>query len=385
MFQILPFKSSPAGGGFARRAALAALAALTLALPATVTTSAASAAPASAAAPVPLAAAEPVQWAALGDSYTAGVFVGDPRPALGSPDRDGCDRTTGSYPNLVAAGLAAEPPAGRPVELTDVSCGAAVIGDIATVRQTPISPVEPPEGGWPSVAPQVDRAELNADTDVVTIGVGGNSLPFGKIFVSCLVAGFGQPDDATPCKDAYETGESILDPESISDKYDRVVREYAAMLRDVHQKAPDAKIVTVGYPTIVPADATTCDRQDTTELAADIKGLGRISATHGDIAWLNEVSTRFNDIIRAVTELSGDTYVDIAASSVGHDLCRPRGTKWVEGVCGEAGSYWPDEVSVGIFTLTCSDGNRATVVHPNAAGYRNTAVQVEAAVREALT
>lgn len=380
MFQIVPRTSTPTGGGLVRRAALVALAALTLAVPATATASTSAAA-----APVPLAAAEPVQWAALGDSYTAGVFVGDPSPALGSPDRDGCDRTTGSYPNLVAAGLAAGPPSGRTVELTDISCGAATIKDIAEARQTPISPVQPPEGGWPSVAPQVDRAELNADTDVVTIGIGGNSLPFGTIFMSCLAAGIGQPDDATPCRDAYEAGGPILDPESIYDKYDRVTREYAAMLRDVEEKAPNAKIVTVGYPTIVPEDATTCDREDTTELAADIKGFGKISATHGDIAWLNEVTTHFNAIIEAITELSDGTFVDTAASSVGHDLCQPRGTKWVEGVCGEAGSYWPTEVTLGLFTLTCSDGNRATVVHPGTAGHRNTATQVEAAIRGVLT
>ncbi|MET8979323.1 SGNH/GDSL hydrolase family protein [Streptomyces sp. NPDC004539] len=366
-----PQDQSPARSrGLVHRVALGALATLTLAaaLPGT-----ASAAP------------EPVRWAALGDSYTAGVFVGDPVPALGSAERDGCDRTTGAYPNLVAAGLAAHPPAGRTVRLTDVSCGGATIGDIATTRQVPISPVEAPEDGWPAVAPQVERAALNAETGVVTIGAGGNSVPFATMLTSCLVAGFGQPDDATPCRDAYESGGSVFDPESIHDKYDRIVREYAAVLRDVHQKAPNAKVITVGYPTIVPSDPTACDRRDTTELAAQIKNLGLLSATHGDIAWLHEVTTHLNSIIRAVTELSGGTYVDTATSSVGHDLCQPRGTKWVEGVCGDAGSYWPDEITLGVFTLTCSDGKRATLVHPNAAGHANTAAMVEKAVRGALT
>src|SRR6185312_11221912 len=100
------------------------------------------------------AAPTTAQWAALGDSYTAGVFVGDPDPALGSPDRDGCDRTTGGYPNLVARNLAANPPAGRTVQLMNVSCGNATIRDIAQNRQVPISPVQPPEDGWPSVATQ---------------------------------------------------------------------------------------------------------------------------------------------------------------------------------------------------------------------------------------
>ncbi|MFE5710662.1 SGNH/GDSL hydrolase family protein [Streptomyces sp. NPDC056501] len=322
---------------------------------------------------------------ALGDSYTAGVFVGEPSPPLGGLDRDGCDRTTGSYPNLVERRLIATPPSGRAVTLTDVSCGGATILEIGSARQAPISPVQPPADGWPSVASQVDRAGLSASTDVVTIGVGGNSLPFGKILTSCLLAGIGQPDEATPCRDAYEAGGPFLDPESIYDKYDRVTREYAAMLRAVHEKAPNAKVITVGYPTIVPEDPTTCDRQDTTELATDIKGVGRISATHGDIAWLGEVNTHLNAITEAITELNDDTYVDTATSSVGHDACQPRATKWVEGVCGAAGPYWPNELAVGPLTLTCSGDNQATLVHPNAAGHANTATQVEAAVRTALT
>ncbi|MER6917245.1 SGNH/GDSL hydrolase family protein [Streptomyces sp. NPDC000594] len=359
---------------FARRVALGALTALALA--AAVPSGAASAAP------------EPVQWAALGDSYTAGVFVGDPRPELGSADQDGCDRTTGAYPNLVERGFTVEPPAGRTVRLTDVSCGGATIAEIATARQAPISPVQPPEGGWPSVDAQIERAGLSASTDVVTIGVGGNSLPFGKILTSCLILGTGQEDDATPCRDAYERGDFFLDPESIQDKFQRVFREYATMLEAVHDKAPNAKVITVGYPTIVPADATTCDRQDTAELAADIQDTEvRLSATHGDIAWLGQVNTELNAIIEDVTDLVdyGYTYVDVAASSVGHDACQSRATKWVEGVCGEAGPYWPTGLTVGLATLTCSDGKRATLVHPNAAGHANTATLVEAAVRKAVT
>ncbi|MER6095819.1 SGNH/GDSL hydrolase family protein [Streptomyces sp. NPDC001728] len=372
MFQMRtpsPALRAAGAGSVVRRVALGAVALLTLAAGGSATAS----------------AADPVQWVALGDSYTAGVFVGEPSPALGSADRDGCDRTTGSYPNLVAGMLAAEPPAGRAVKLTDVSCGGAVIGEIASDRQTPISPVEPPEDGWPSVATQVERAGLNKDTDVVTIGVGGNSMSFGTMLSSCLFAGIGQPDEATPCRDAYEAGGPVLDPESIYDKYDRVTRQYAGMLRAVHTKAPDARIITVGYPTIFPEDPTSCDRKDTTELAAAIKGIGTVSVTHGDAAWMHEVTTHLNAIIRALTELSGDEYVDLAATSAGHDACQAPDVKWVEGVCGTAGSYWPTEVALGPITLECADGNRATLVHPNAAGHANAATQVEAAVRTALT
>lgn len=325
-----------------------------------------------------------VEWAALGDSYTAGVFVGAPQPALGDSGRDGCDRTTNSYPDLVSRNLTASPPDGRTVNLTDVSCGGATIADITTNRQTPISPVQPPADGWDTVAPQVERAGLNADTDLVTIGAGGNSLPVAAMLISCLVGGFDQPDDATPCRDAYQSGDSIFDPEPIDDKYDRIVREYAAMLAEVHRKAPNATVITIGYPTVVPADPSGCDRQDTTMLAARIKNLGLLSVTHGDIAWLSEVLTRLNTTIQAVTELSGDTYVDAAGPSNGKDLCRPAGDKHVEGVCGQAADYWPAELPLGVFTLECPTGTRATLLHPSAAGHASTATQLETAIRTAL-
>ncbi|MEV8452691.1 SGNH/GDSL hydrolase family protein [Streptomyces sp. NPDC052095] len=383
-------KTSPAagsghGGGFVRKVALGAVAALTLVATAQAGASAAPASdPAPAPGPAPAPAAEPAQWVVLGDSYTSGEFVGSPSPALGNPGRDGCDRTTGAYPGLVERKLAADPPGGRAVKLTDVSCSGATIKEITTDRQTPVSPVEPPEGGWPSLSSQIGRAALGAGTDVVTISAGGNSLPFSKMFVSCLIGGIGQSDGAAPCRDAYEANGPVFDPESIQTKYDRVTREYAAMLRAVHQKAPEAKVITVGYPTIVPSDPATCDRQDSSELAADVQGLGRISVTHGDIAWLSGVNTHLNAIIKALTKLSGDTYVDIAAPSVGHDACQPRARKWVEGICGEGGPYWPQETALGLVTLSCPDNERATLMHPNSTGQADTATRVEAAVRDAL-
>ncbi|QFZ23047.1 SGNH/GDSL hydrolase family protein [Saccharothrix syringae] len=332
----------------------------------------------------PATAAPAAKWAALGDSYTAGVFIGAPSPSLGSGERDGCDRTSGSYPDLVGRALSANPPSGRAVELTDVSCGGATVAEIGESRQTPISPVQPPADGWPAVAAQVERAELGVDTEVVTIGVGGNSLPVSTVLISCLVAGVGQPDDATPCRDAYESQGTFFDPESIHDKYDRVTREYAAMLQAVTFQAPGAELITVGYPTVFPDDPATCDRRDTTELAARVEGFGVLSATHGDIAWMREVLAHLNEIIEGVTELSGGTYVDAAGPSRGHDVCTSAAEKHVEGICGQAEDYWPAELPLGQFTLTCADGERATLVHPNAAGHATTAGAVEAAVRAAL-
>ncbi|MFF2330143.1 MULTISPECIES: SGNH/GDSL hydrolase family protein [unclassified Streptomyces] len=313
-------------------------------------------------------AADQYEWAALGDSYTAGGFVGDPLPALGDASRDGCDRTTNAYPDVVDRELAEFPP-GRPVHLTNVSCGNATIANIANDKQTPISPVQPPEGGWPAVDPQTQRAGLNDRTDIVTIGVGGNSLPFGGMLLKCLERGA----IGKSCRDHYTNppeGE-----ESIEDKLARVQDEYIEMLAKVHQAAPDAKVITVGYPAVLPTEGRDCNRLALTELG---------SITHADVDWLrDDVLKKLNSTIKRVTDFFGDRYVDVYSSSVGHDACQPAGTKWVEGICGDAEDYWPAKLPGTL--LSCAVvGKRATLVHPNAEGHANTAAHVERAIRIAL-
>ncbi|MFD8480606.1 SGNH/GDSL hydrolase family protein [Kitasatospora sp. NPDC059673] len=316
----------------------------------------------------PVGAADQYQWAALGDSYTAGAFVGDPQPALGDASRDGCDRTSNAYPGLVDQELAEFPP-GKPVRLSNASCGGATIADIATAKQTPISSVQPPAGGWPAVDPQTQRAGLNEDTDVVTVGVGGNSLPFGGMLLKCLALGH----SGKSCRDHFTSppeGE-----ESIQDKLARVQDEYIEMLAKVHQAAPNAKVITVGYPTILPNQGSACGSGDLTQLG---------SITPADIDWLrDDVLKQLNTTIQRVTEFFGDRYLDVYSSSEGHDACQPAETKWVEGICGDAADYWPSELPGTPVDCTALD-KRATFVHPNAAGHANTAAHVERAIRIAL-
>lgn len=313
-------------------------------------------------------AADPYEWAALGDSYTAGVFVGAPQPALGDASRDGCDRTANSYPDVVDQELAEFPP-GKRVHLIDVSCGAATIADIAKTEQTPISPVQTPAGGWPAVGPQTERAGLNDRTDVVTIGVGGNSLPFGSMLLTCLVQGA----TGASCRDSYTSppeGE-----ESIQDKLSRVRDEYVEMLARVHDAAPNAKVITVGYPAVLPEEGGDCDRLAFTEFG---------SVGHADIDWLRDgVLKPLNATIQQVSNLFGDRYVDVYSSSVGHDACQPADTKWVEGICGDAEDYWPAQLPGTLFNCALV-GERVTLVHPNAEGHADAAAHVERAIRLAL-
>ncbi|GHG05721.1 SGNH/GDSL hydrolase family protein [Streptomyces filamentosus] len=312
-------------------------------------------------------AADQYQWAALGDSYTAGGFVGDPQPPLGDTSRDGCDRTSDAYPGLIERELEEFPP-GKPVNLTNVSCSNATIAEIAADKQTPVSPVQPPQGGWTTVDTQIKRAKLNDETDVVTIGVGGNSLPFGDMLQECLKRG---PVLGQNCRDYYTNPPEGV--ESLQDRLARVQDEYIQMLAQVHEAAPNAKVITVGYPAVLPEDGNECNR-------TDIREVGAIK--HADIDWLRDsVLIPLNTSIQQVTNFFGDRYVDVYSSSAGHDACQPAGEKWVEGICGDAADYWPAKLGV----LNCGIINkRVTLVHPNAEGHQNTANHVERAIRIAL-
>ncbi|CAN3983300.1 hypothetical protein KPATCC21470_6011 [Kitasatospora purpeofusca] len=307
------------------------------------------------------------EWAALGDSYTAGLYIGDPRPPLGSAARDGCDRTAGAYPDLVGRALAARPP-GRPVHLTDVSCDNAAIGNIARERQRPTSPVRPPGGdpaGWPEVDPQIRRARLGDRTDVVTVGIGAIALPFGE----CLELALAHLSCAAYFADPPEGVEGL------AAKLARIREEYGRMLDAIHRAAPHARVVTVGYPAILPERGSACGGGPTQ--------LGPI--TPADIDWLREDALKaMNTIVRTEAAKRGDRYVDRYTSSVSHDVCAPEDARWIEGICGDAEPFWPAAVPGGLPFDCPAIGKRATLLHPNAREHANAAPLVERAVREAL-
>lgn len=289
------------------------------------------------------AAAEEYQWVALGDSYTAGVIraAGD---AFEYP-RDGCERTDRSYPQVVDRDL------GGLFELTNVSCGAATVGDVTDTPQNPIGrhlpPVsEDPDYPFPAVPTQSEA--VGAGTDVITVGAGGNTLGFAELLNMCMQLG-GENDGAgTPCKDGLAAG--------VPARLDTLSREYDRMLAVLHERAPRAKILAVGYPTVVPADTAKCGYGDLTKFG---------TIAQGDLAWLRQdVLEPLNKAIEKSTGTQeAASFVDLYDSSRNHSVCDDG--KWVEGVI-----TLPDQLSF---------------VHPNAFGHRNAADHVEEAMLNAIS
>jgi lysophospholipase L1-like esterase len=299
----------------------------------------------------PMSGSSTFSWAALGDSYTAGAI--DSAGAEYESPRDGCVRTDRSYPQVIAEN------AGALFSLTNVSCGNATIANIATTGQFPIGHQIPglsTDPDYPFEQVPVQLQAVHADTDVVTVGIGGNTLGFGEILQTCVDLGEPAQNVGAPCQEHY-THDDLGG--GMEDRFRALGAEYRGMLAAIHAKAPTAKILTVGYPYIIPEVVTTC-----------VYGslLGFSTVTHGDLAWLRtEVLEKLNDVIRDVAEAEGHTFVDIYNSSRGHSVCdKAGGNNWVDGIFSSLIPFKP------------------ALVHPNAKGHANAADRVGHAMLTAL-
>ncbi|MFE3638881.1 SGNH/GDSL hydrolase family protein [Streptomyces sp. NPDC059168] len=228
-------------------------------------------------------ATTPLNYAALGDSYSAasGVLPVD----LSSPL---CLRSTADYPHVLASRTGAR--------LSDVTCGAAETKDFTTSQ-------------YPGVAPQVNA--VTADTDLVTLTIGGNDNgTFLNAILSCGTAGVLSGGHGSPCKDKYGT--------SFDDAID--ANTYPALKRalgSVRAKAPRARVAVLGYPWITPA-------------TADPSCFLKMPVASGDVPYLHAMQAHLNAVVQRAAEETGAVYVDFAQASAGHDACQAPGTRWIE-------------------------------------------------------
>jgi hypothetical protein len=97
---------------------------------------------------------------------------------------------------------------------------------------------------------QIDKGYLDENTTLVTLSIGGNDAGFAGILQACILNLGSCMLDTLP----GET-EPMLDsvPRRIKNVVDPAIR---AVLRAIHKKAPNAKIILMGYPTLFPDDGS---------------------------------------------------------------------------------------------------------------------------------
>jgi lysophospholipase L1-like esterase len=262
----------------------------------------------------PAAMADNSPYVSLGDSYTAAPGI---LPLSGTPI--GCTRSAYNYPHQVASVIGAS--------LTDVSCGSATTANMTQSQFV----------GDGSNPPQFDALTVN--TKLVTVEIGGNDLPFGEVGAVCAGLGATNPWGA-PCKAYYNmsgTDQGLAKAAAVGPKI-------AAVVQGIRTRAPNAKILVIGYPIVVPSSGGTVCFNYGVPIAA------------GDLPYVNQIEQTMNATIKNAAEANGAVFVDTYDSSIGHDACKPGSTTWVNGIIPTGTSYWP--------------------VHPTLAGEQNMTQQV---------
>ncbi|QRP48314.1 SGNH/GDSL hydrolase family protein [Amycolatopsis sp. FDAARGOS 1241] len=228
-------------------------------------------------------------YVALGDSYTAGPLI--PAQRL---DPLGCARSTANYPSILAAAL-------HVGSFTDISCSGAGTSNMTQTQSVPLG-VNPPQ-----------FSALRLDTDLVTLGIGGNdSSVFGTIVGTCPALR-GQDPSGNPCQRHFTTD----GVDSIKAALATTQQSVETVLAGIHARSPQAKVLAIGYPRIAPASG----------YCPDVLPLA-----DGDYTWLTSVEEALNAAIENAVEADGHaSYVDTFTPSAGHDACAPGGSAWING------------------------------------------------------
>ncbi|WP_431045220.1 NocE [Streptomyces sp. P1-3] len=177
-------------------------------------------------------------------------------------------------------------------------------------------------------APQIDQGYLDQHTTLVTLSVGGNDTRFTYVFQKCLL----QLGDGDCRYDKFDDVDKKID-ESRQKPFQGMTLEKALLgdtsqpsgpkrdgliqnivrpdivkaMKEVHAKAPNAKILLMGYPELITGDAG-CLRT----------GFDQIGMSPASAEWLNNVANRLAmEMDNAVDEV---TSAGIKARFVDPDL-----------------------------------------------------------------
>ena len=227
------------------------------------------------------------EYVALGSSFAAGLGLGPRAP--GSPLV--CQRSVNGYPQQLARIMR--------LSLTDMTCSGATVRHVL-------------RGGQVFLGPQIDA--IGPDTRLVTITAGGNDVGY----VGDLTAmAFRRRGGVV----GFLLGRFWKGAKPIEERpFDRLYRDLVSTLSEIRRRAPNARVVVVTYPEILPQDG------DCQSIGIDAPGA----------AAMRPVGVRLAEVTREAAKQAGATVVDMAALSAGHDACSA--VPWVNGSAPEHGA-----------------------------------------------
>ncbi|ALG08788.1 SGNH/GDSL hydrolase family protein [Kibdelosporangium phytohabitans] len=215
-------------------------------------------------------------YTALGDSYSSGTGSRTYYPDSGS-----CLRSQYAYPVLVAQRLGSA--------LTFAACSGARIADVQNNQ----------------------LGSLNSGTAHVTVSAGGNDAGFSSVITQCA-----KPWPYTCTSEINAANATIRD--AIPGRLD-------SLYNAIKTRAPNAKVVVVGYPRIFNGE--------------ECNALARISP--GEQAELNKSADLLAGVISARAAAHGFAFADPRPAFTGHAVCDD--AEWLNGLSNPVSeSYHPN-------------------------------------------
>lgn len=228
------------------------------------------------AAPVQAAAAS---YVALGDSYSSGVGT---RSYIS--DGTSCQRSTYAFPRILATQ--------KGYALSFKACSGATI---PTVTNTQLS-------------------ALTSGTSYVTIQVGGNDAGFSDVITECAT-----PFWAGDCNGAIDGAQAYINgtlPGRLSTLY-----------ASIRSRAPQAKVVVVGYPRIFNGEDCNAGTWFSPE----------------EETRLNATANLLNSKLASAASARGFSFANPTTRFVGHAVCDA--TEWINGLSSPVSeSYHPNRL-----------------------------------------
>ncbi|WP_245536935.1 SGNH/GDSL hydrolase family protein [Thermomonospora curvata] len=189
----------------------------------------------------------------MGDSYSSGTGAGNYTDIL-------CTRSANAYPALWAA-------ANPGTTFRFVACGGAQIPD---VRRNQLS-------------------ALSTSTTLVSISIGGNDAGFASTMLRCQLL------TTLACRRAVEEGRDYVE--------NQLPGELDALYAEIRRRAPQAKVVVLGYPYLYETGGICLS----------------MNATKRQI--LKEGADVLNNVIAAAAHRAGFTFGDARPAFAGHGIC----------------------------------------------------------------
>jgi lysophospholipase L1-like esterase len=200
----------------------------------------------------------------------------------------------------------------------EAAVGDASYIDAACSGATTVNMTQPQSVTFGTNPPQFNA--LAANDSLVTLTIGGNDIGFASVIKNCATMSATNPF-GNPCQTHY----SAAGTDQLAAAINATAPKVAAVLQGIYARAPRARVLLVGYPDILPSTGVGC--WPTVPLA------------HGDVPYLRGTEIALNQMLARVAAANGATFVDTYTATVGHDVCQPPGTKFVEGLVPTSLAY----------------------------------------------